>query len=240
MRPLWLFLLSFFTLGASAAEPTGAKFHPLTETFGPAGSPESLHYLLYLPETYEKETSKKWPLVIFLHGSGERGTDINSVRKNGLPHELDQRGTTPYILIAPQCPANTKWNIANLDGMLSDALKRYRIDTQRVIITGLSLGGFGSWGWACAHPERFAGVIPVCGGIDPAQTVTLKGMPIWGFHGDKDGSVKIEGHLAAIEAAKKNGADVKFTVYPGVGHNSWEKAYAEPELEGWILARVRK
>ena len=233
-------LACLLCLGLSAADAPAPKFKPLVKHYEQPGQYQGFDYLLYLPASYEKATDQKWPLVIFLHGSGERGTTLNLVRKNGLPYELDLRGDTRYIAVAPQCPANSRWNVELLDAMLGDLLKNLRVDEKRVIITGLSLGGMGSWEWACAHPERFAGVIPVCGGTNPAKTVSLKGMPIWAFHGDKDGAVKIEGHRAAVEAAQQNGADVKFTVYPGVGHNSWVKAYAEPELEAWILARGRK
>jgi predicted peptidase len=238
-----LLLACLLSLGLSAAEFTlssDVKFKPDAKHFAQVGLPHALDYLAYLPSSYEKDTAKKWPLVIFLHGSGERGTPLNLVRKNGLPFELDRRGDTRYVMIAPQCPANERWNVQVLDALLTDLLKTYRIDEKRVVITGLSLGGYGSWAWSCEHPERFAGVIPVCGGIDPEKTVTLKGMPIWAFHGDKDKNVPLERGQLAAEAAKKNGADVKFTIYPGVAHNSWEKAYAEPELEAWILARVRK
>lgn len=244
MNPMRLALLAcLLCLGLSAAEFTlspDVKAKPLAKHFEQKGLPHALDYLAYLPSSYDKDTAKKWPLVIFLHGSGERGNQLNLVRKNGLPFELDRRADTPYVMIAPQCPANERWNVTVLDALLTDLLKNYRIDEKRVIITGLSLGGFGSWAWACEHPERFAGVIPVCGGIDPAKTGALKGMPIWAFHGDKDKAVPFERGKAAADAARQNGADVKFTVYPGVGHNSWEKAYAEPELDGWILARIRK
>lgn len=241
MRPALLALL--LCLGLNAAEFTlspDVKAKPDHRRFEQAGLPHALGYLAYLPASYAQDTAKKWPLVIFLHGSGERGAQLDLVRKNGLPYELDRRGDTPYVMIAPQCPANERWNVTVLDALLTDLLKTYRIDEKRVVVTGLSLGGFGSWAWSCEHPERFAGVIPVCGGIDPAKTVTLKGMPVWAFHGDKDKSVPLERGRIAADAAKQNGADVKFTVYPGVGHNSWEKAYAEPELEAWILARIRK
>ena len=236
-------LASILCLNLCAAEfalSPDVKAKPQAKHFEKTGLAYALDFLAYTPSSYDKDTAKKWPLVIFLHGSGERGSQVNLVRKNGLPFELDRRGDTPYIMIAPQCPANTRWDVDVLDALLTDLIKSYRVDEKRVVITGLSLGGMGSWEWASAHPERFAGMIPVCGRVDPAKTISLKGMPIWAFHGDKDGAVKIEGHIAAIEAAKKNGAEVKFTVYPGVGHNSGEKAYAEPELEGWILARGRK
>ena len=243
INPMRLALLAcLLSLGLPAAEfalSPEVKAKPLAKHFEQKGLPHALDYLAYLPSSYDKDTAKKWPLVIFLHGSGERGSQLNLVRKNGLPFELDRRGDTPYVMIAPQCPANERWNVTVLDALLTDLLKTYRVDEKRVVVTGLSLGGFGSWAWSCEHPERFAGVIPVCGGIDPAKTVSLKGMPIWAFHGDADPTVKLAAGQAMVDAAKTAGADVKFTIYPGVGHNSWGKAYAEPELEAWILARKK-
>lgn len=242
MRPtslLLLLLTPFLRAEEPAGKPVEPKFKPEVRHFAQAGLAHELDYLLYLPSGYATAKDQRWPLVIFLHGSGERGSQVNAVRKNGLPYELDRRGTTPYIMVAPQCPAGIRWNIDVLDAWLTDLLREFRADPNRVIITGLSLGGMGSWEWASAHPKRFAGVIPVCGKIAPEKVVSLKGMPIWAFHGDQDKAVKLADQQAAVDAAKKAGADVRFTIYPGVGHNSWVQAYAEPELEGWILARKR-
>ena len=177
--------------------------------------------------------------MVFLHGAGERGSNVQLVRKNGLTQTLEQRGAVPYVMIAPQCPANTGWNVGTLDKLLDQVLADYRVDKKRVVLTGLSLGGFGTWSWSGEHPERFAGLVPICGGGKSDKAAALKGMPIWAFHGDADSVVKFATGQAIVDAAKAAGADIKFTVYPGVGHNSWGKAYAEPELEAWILARKK-
>ena len=177
--------------------------------------------------------------MVFLHGAGERGADVQLVRKTGLTQTLERRGATPYVMIAPQCPSGGWWDTAALDKLLDQALTDYRVDKQRVVLTGLSMGGFGTWKWGAEHPERFAALIPICGGGKSETVASLKGMPIWGFHGDADSAVKLNLGQTMVDAAKKAGADVKFTIYPGVGHNSWDKAYGEPELEGWILAKKK-
>ena len=217
---------------ATKLPPTAKKF---TTTDGKA----ALDYLVYLPADYDKDKAKQWTLVIFLHGAGERGSNVQLVRKNGLTQTLEQRGAVPYVMIAPQCPANTGWNVGTLDKLLDQVLADYRVDKKRVVLTGLSLGGFGTWSWSGEHPERFAGLVPICGGGKSDKAAALKGMPIWAFHGDADSVVKFATGQAIVDAAKAAGADIKFTVYPGVGHNSWGKAYAEPELEAWILARKK-
>jgi len=224
---------------APAFVAPATKLPPTAKKFTTADGKAALDYLVYLPADYDKDKSKQWTLVIFLHGAGERGSNVQLVRKNGLTQTLEQRGAIPYVMVAPQCPANTGWNVGTLDKLLDQVLADYRVDKKRVVLTGLSLGGFGTWSWSTEHPERFAGLVPICGGGKTAQATALKGMPIWACHGDADSVVKFATGQAIVDAAKAAGADIKFTVYPGVGHNSWGKAYAEPELEAWILARKK-
>jgi predicted peptidase len=215
------------------------KLPPTAKKFATADGKESLDYLVYLPADYDKDKAKQWTLVVFLHGAGERGSDVQVVRKTGLTQTIEQRGAIPYLMVAPQCPANAWWNVGTLDKFLDQVLADYRVDKKRVVLTGLSMGGFGTWAWSVEHPERFAGLAPICAGGKTDKAAALKGIPIWAFHGDADPTVKLAAGQAMVDAAKAAGADVKFTVYPGVGHNSWGKAYAEPELEGWILARKK-
>lgn len=224
--------------GPSFVAPA-TKLPPTAKKFTTSDGKASLDYLVYLPEGYDKDKAKLWTLVVFLHGAGERGADVQAVRKTGLTQTLEQRGAIPYVMIAPQCPANTFWNIGTLDKLLDQALSDYRVDKKRVVLTGLSMGGFGTWNWSVEHPERFAGLVPICGWGKIDQAAALKGMPIWAFHGDADQAVKFASGQAMVDAVKVAGAEIKFTVYPGVGHNSWGKAYAEPELEAWILARKK-
>ena len=224
---------------ATAFVAPATKLPPTVKRLGEPGAKGGLDYLVYLPADYDQDKTKRWPLVVFLHGAGERGTDVQLVRKTGLTQTLERRGATPYVMIAPQCPAGGWWDTAALDKLLDQTLADYRVDKQRVVLTGLSMGGFGTWKWGAEHPERFAALIPICGGGKPETVASLKGMPIWGFHGDADNAVKLGMGQTMVDAAKKAGAEIKFTIYPGVGHNSWDKAYGEPELEGWILGKKK-
>ena len=124
----------------------------------------SLNYLLWLPADYKKDKSKTFPVMIFLHGSGERGENLDLVKKNGPPSFVENRPDFPFILVSPQCPEGTWWEIEDLQAMLEKILDKYRIDRSRIYLTGLSMGGFGTWSWACKYPDQFAAIAPVCGG----------------------------------------------------------------------------
>lgn len=228
---LWLVLLCSGTL-SQAAESQERLF---------GQDPVSgLGYLLYLPKAAAPANGKH-TLVIFLHGSGERGADLKLLHKNNLPNRLDAMADVPYVAVAPQCPAGKRWDdIALLDQFLDHLLATLPVDPDRVVLTGLSLGGYGTWRWGSARPQRFAALAPVCGGGEPTSAATLKGMPVWAFHGDKDESVSYEKGRSMAEAAIKAGAAVKFTTYPGVGHNSWVQAYAEPEFDRWVLSKGKR
>jgi predicted peptidase len=196
-------------------------------------------YLLYTPPGYGEDKAKKWPLIIFLHGSGEMGDDVQKVKKNGLPHELESKHDFPFLCISPQSHVRG-WQVDALNALLDDALTRYQVDEDRVILTGLSMGGFGAWDWGGSNPERFAAVVPVCGAGSPIRARALKYVPVWAFHGENDPRVPLAWQESLVKILQETGGQVKWTVYPGVGHNSWEKAYADPELYTWMLAQKRK
>jgi predicted peptidase len=122
-----------------------------------------------------------------------------------------------------------------LNSLLDDLVSRYRIDKQRIYVTGLSLGGFGTWSLAAAYPDRFAAIAPICGGGNPEDAASIAHLPVWVFHGAKDKVVSIEKSEEMVAALKKVGSDVKFTVYPDAGHNSWTATYENPELYEWFL-----
>ena len=195
-----------------------------------------LNYLLSLPENYEKDPEKKWPLVIFLHGAGERGSDINKVKIHGPPMLVEKGEKFPFILISPQCPKDSWWSYEPLMEMIEDAETRYQVDPKRIILTGLSMGGYGTWELAAHYPKKFAALVPLCGGGIPYMTSRFKDTPVWAFHGAKDGGVPIHESQRMVDALKKNGSTkVIFTIYPEAGHNCWTEAYNTEALYDWIM-----
>jgi len=197
-----------------------------------------LNYLLYLPAEYGKD-DRKWPLMIFLHGSGERGSDVNKVKANGPPKIVEKKKDFPFVLISPQCPSGDNWNVAVLNKLLDEALAKYHVDPDRVYLTGLSLGGGGTWHWAAANPERFAAIVPIAGFGDPEYGKKLKHVPVWAFHGQKDNTVKISGEEKLVDAVKSVDGDAKLTVYPDGGHDVWTETYDNPDVYTWLLEHKR-
>jgi predicted peptidase len=193
-------------------------------------------YLLYLPDGYD-QGQKKWPLMMFLHGAGERGDDLDLVRKHGPPKLVGQGKDLPFIIVSPQCPKEVWWpeKVDTLKALLDDIESRYAVDTDRVYLTGLSMGGFGSWSLACKHPDRFAAVAPICGGGMWFLGNRLKDVPVWAFHGAKDSVVPLRESQEMVDAVKRAGGDAKLTVYPDAGHDSWTATYDNPQLYEWFL-----
>ena len=252
-----VFATSLFAMSPlSAAEPLPDhrdRFEARTFTAGEAKLP----YRLLKPKAVE--AGKKYPVVLFLHGAGERGTD-NKVQ---LVHGMNDFAADeimdkyPAFVVAPQCPEGMQWVDTpwsadshkmpekptpalqqSLD-LLSALAMEFPIDENRIYITGLSMGGFGAWDAVQRHPKRFAAVVPICGGGDPAFAKAIFTLPVWAFHGDKDEAVKVRRSRDMIEALKAAGGTPKYTEYPGVGHNSWTAAYADPDLYKWLFAQKR-
>ncbi|KEZ54533.1 prolyl oligopeptidase family serine peptidase [Metabacillus sp. JX24] len=202
-----------------------------------------LSYLLKLPEGYEEGTGEV-PLVLFLHGAGERGTNPEDVRKIGLP-EVADREDFPFILLAPQCPVSTarrsNW-IMELDGaaaLLEEVVETYRVDKNRIYLTGMSMGAYGAFELAGRMPETFAALAAVCGGGCPEKAGLLKEIPVWIFHGEDDDVIPIKESLDMVNALQQAGGNVAFTSYPGVKHDSWVQAYNDPELYNWMLSKSK-
>ncbi len=219
-----------------AAEDKGRKQQP--KTFEKEVTVKvKLNYLLYLPEGYG-DGDKAWPLVLFLHGAGETGNDLEMVKKHGPP-KLAEEKKFPFILVSPQASVRG-WNPANLNALLDDVTAHYKIDADRVYVTGLSMGGFGTWALAAAYPNKFAAIAPICGGGNPTDAKKIKNLPIWVFHGGKDPVVKVAQSEAMVNALKSAGAEhVKFTVYPDAGHDSWTETYNNPDFYDWLLKQKR-
>ena len=202
-------------------------------------------YVVFKPAGAGKVVEgKKIPLILFLHGSGETGTDGKKQATVGLgPVVKKEAATFPaYVVFAQSHKRN--WRAGSTDAnralrMVDELCKEAPIDTNRIYLTGLSMGGYGTWSLAAAEPKRWAAIVPVCGGGNPADVAKFKDIPCWCFHGDKDTAVKVEKSREMIEALKKVESEPKYTEYPGVGHNSWDKAYGTPELFPWLFAQKR-
>jgi predicted peptidase len=197
-----------------------------------------LNYLLYLPKGYEKG-KKAWPLVLFLHGGGERGTDIEKVKKHGPPKLIAKGKDFPCIVLSPQA-RGFGWDAQTLHALLDDVTSKYRVDEDRVYVTGMSMGGMGTWSLAASRPGRFAAIIPICGGGDAKDAKKLKDLPIRIYQGAKDPVVRVETARRMFKALKDAGArDVELTVYPDADHDSWTRTYDDAKVWEWLLKQKR-
>ena len=199
-----------------------------------------VNYLMFLPKDYSKE-GKPSPMIVFLHGSGERGTDLDKVKAWGPPAIVEKNPDFPFVVLSPQCPEGQWWNTYLLKGMIDDVLANYNIDKSRIYLTGLSMGGYGAWDLATAYPDYFAALAPICGGGNPLLAFQLKDIPVWVFHGKKDESVPEQQSAIMVDALKKIDADVVYTVLPEGGHvDAWVYAYGDAGLFDWFMQHQKK
>lgn len=254
-----------FVCGAAAAAPTHIQTGFLDRTITLKGTAHK--YQVFVPENWSPR--QKWPMILFLHGAGERGSDGLLQTDVGLPHAIRlDRSRFNTIVVIPQCVKDSWWVTPDMEELalsaLAAATKEFKGDLKRTYLTGLSMGGYGSWSLAAKFPGKFAAIVPICGGIvlpehlkqmrpdlaslaypdDPKsyQEVAKKigKTPVWIFHGGADDVVPPDGSRQLNDALKAAGGDVRYTEYPGVGHNSWDKAYAEPDLMTWMLSHSLK
>lgn len=202
----------------------------------------TLDYLLYQPEGFG-EGEQRWPLLVFLHGSGERGPDLDKVKVHGPPRLVAEGREFPFVVLSPQCAERDYWTnaapLAALEQLITRIASDPRIDRDRVTITGMSMGGFATWKLAERNPHLFAAIAPVCGGGDPSRAATFAHLPVWAFHGAKDTVVPWQRSQEMIDALQAAGAQPRLTVYPEAGHDSWTETYANPELYEWLFAQRR-
>lgn len=198
-------------------------------------------YLLFLPDGYGRK-KQRWPLILFLHGAGERGDDLELVKKHGPPKLVEQGKDFPFIIVSPQCPADRWWPEKTdvLVALLDQIIQEYEVDTSRIYLTGLSMGGFGAWSLATRYPKRFAAVAPICGGGAPYLADRFKDLPVWAFHGAKDNVVPLQESKRMVDAINAKGGRAKLTVYPDAGHDSWTAAYNNQKLYEWFLEHRRQ
>ena len=222
------------------------------------GATGTIPYRMLSP--VEAKPDVKYPLVIFLHGAGERGDNNSRQTHHGGSQFLnkDNREKFPAFVVFPQCPNGKRWVEVNwgepsshkqpeqpsdpmsiVMEMIPSMLKSLPVDPSRVYLMGISMGGFGAWDLAARKPDWFAAVVPVCGGADNSTAPLLAKTPIWAFHGEVDNVIKVERTRTMVEALKLAGGTPKYTEYPGVAHNSWFKAFDEPELLPWLFSQKR-
>lgn len=205
-------------------------------------------YLLDLPGSYNSDTDKEWPMLLFLHGAGERGDDLRMVAKHGPPRIAPtKKGEFPFIVVSPQCPTGERWDPNQLIHLVDHVTENYRVDTSRIYVTGLSMGGYGTWALVTNYPEKFAAAAPICGGGDPIAILlarrekrdAIASLPIWNFHGARDEVVPPQRSETMVSAITDIGGNIRYTVYPDAGHDSWTARYDNPDLYKWLLSHTR-
>ena len=194
--------------------------------------------LVYLPPTYDYSAS--FPLLLYLHGAGDRGSDLMSVREHGLPGYLSDGGKYPTIVAVPQCRKNCYWQPDELSRLLDFLEGQFAVDLERIYILGESMGGSGAWSLAHHSPQRFAAVVPLCGGGDPQAGESLKNVPIWAFHGEQDNIVPLAESERMVNAVAKVGGNARLTVLEGRGHDLRDLAWKHEALVEWMLNQRRE
>ena len=197
-----------------------------------------ISYLTHEPPGFAED---RRPGLLFLHGSAERGSDLRLLTRTAIPALLERGKNLPFVTIAPQCPAQSTWTqwVPALLDLLDQLVPELAINEDRLYVTGISMGGYGAWQLAATAPERFAALVPICGGGDVAWAPRLKALPTWAFHGARDPIVSVRESRDMVEALERVGAPVRLTVYDDLEHDCWTRAYDEPELYSWMLGLKR-
>lgn len=234
----------FALLGLAAALPALAKPRVAATRLGANVKKTStihnkMNYLAFLPKSYSAK-GEGVPLIVFLHGSGERGSDLEKVKAWGPPAIAEKNPDFPFMVVSPQLPEGEWWHALTLKGMLDEVLASYNVDRRRVYLTGLSMGGYGAWDFASRYPHYFAALAPVCGGGIALTAGGMRPIAVWVFHGKKDDAVPEEESARMVDALKAAGGNVKYTMLPEAGHvDAWVHAYGEAGLFDWFLQQRR-
>ncbi len=233
MRLIALIILLGFTVTLTAKTPGGNS--PLIKE-----KSKTYPYLAYLPNGYDKNDAKAWPLIIYLHGSSCKGNNLDRLKKYGPPFYLDRGMDVDAIVISPQCPSNKNWTAGTwFESFYQELKTKYNIDPSRVYLTGMSLGGFGTWDLASRYPEYFAAIMPLCGGGQTRMVETLKDIPTWVFHGEVDRKVNLKRSQEMVGALQDLGSRPKFSVLKGQGHGI-QKVYSDQNIYKWLLSQHKQ
>jgi predicted peptidase len=232
--------------------PQAVKLSQFTQRAYTTPDGYTMRYALYAPPD---AAQKNLPLILWLHGAGSRGDDFGPLLNDSDQHGLgylarpDAQARFPAIIAAPQLPRTTGWGRRDGSGptperaaaweILEHTRREFNADASRLYVMGVSMGGFAAWAMITEHPGAFAAAVPICGGGDTTKAAAIKDTPVWAFHGDQDDTVGVEYSRTMIDALKKAGGQPKYTEFKGVGHNSWEPAFKEPELLNWLFRQQR-
>jgi pimeloyl-ACP methyl ester carboxylesterase len=203
---------------------------------------EGLKYahLLALPPDYERLPERRWPLLVFLHGASESGDDLERVKVHGPPRLIAEGRTFPFLVLSPQCPRPNGWLPEQLLDLLEAICATYRVDTDRIYLTGFSMGGHGTWNTAITYPDRFAAIAPICGTPDNNLGLSrIRHVPVWAFQGARDPACSPTVHQATVDALQAAGGNVRYTLYPDADHDSWTRTYDDPQFYEWLLSHQR-
>ena len=230
------------------AQPRAGR-QSLQQFAGKHPRPRRMKYLLFLPRGCDTNPRQRWPLILFLHGADERGSDPRRILKNGLPRLVLEQPDFPFIVVSPQCPARQAFDLPALLALLDEVAAQHRVDKRRIYVTGISMGGYAAWQIGIEYPQRFAAIVPICGGGDvfpvylanPAHERALRALPVWAFHGARDDIVPVAESERMVRVLREAGAtDVRLTAYPDAGHEVWTETYKNPQLYEWLLSHERK
>lgn len=201
----------------------------------------NLQYLLHVPKASNDSTTRKWPLIVFLHGRDLRGDNLERLKVRGIPHLIEDNSDFPFIVLSPQCPSYYIWPFV-FDGIMAlieELQTRYPVDVKRIYLTGLSMGGFAAWDLAMEYPDYFAAIAPVCAGGSQERVDVLLHTPVWAFHGAKDEVVPVDQAANIVNRLKQLGGDAQLTIFPEGGHDISMETYRDSNLYSWFLEHAR-
>tara|TARA_E500000331_G_scaffold318774_2_gene331038 strand:- start:869 stop:1522 length:654 start_codon:yes stop_codon:yes gene_type:complete len=195
----------------------------------------SIPYRVYLPTDYDA-SGDGYPMLYFLHGAGERGNDLDWMARIALPKYIEDGAELPFVTVCPQCPSDKRWDALTLTTLLDKVVDDYNIDTSRIYLTGLSMGGWGTWDLANRISDRLAAAIPICGPFLRVIPEHFKDLPVWCFHGVMDSVIPVADSVRMVKSLRDAGCNVEFTTYANADHDSWTETYQNPEIYDWLLS----